>query len=351
MDADRRRARLDRRPRASPAPTAPATCATATCRRCTTSTGSRSGRPARSATSRSSCTPGSAPSTGIVFPEIERIYNDVAPRPPGAPTPTAMLRTRRRRLATSPPIFFNDFLNHNVDSRRPMWQMMLGGVFDRHPGLKLLLTEIRLDWIPATLQHLDAIYDAAPRRRCRRSASRASTGTATAWPARRSSTRPRWRCATRSASRRSCSGATSRTPRARGPTPTTGCGSRSRACPTTRCGSCWARTPSGSSGSTANRWPRSPSASAHGSRTITSGGGPAVRPELLANFDSRGGFLKPAEGDGQAPAGRQPAPRGLVRRRRHRLSPRYPWTLDGKVAVVTGSASGLGARDGRALRP
>ena len=33
--------------------------------------------------------------------------------------------------------FFNDFLNHNVDSRRPMWQLMLGGVFDRHPGLKL----------------------------------------------------------------------------------------------------------------------------------------------------------------------------------------------------------------------
>ena len=55
--------------------------------------------------------------------------------------------------------FFHDFLSHNVDSRRPMWQMMLGGVFDRHPRLRLLLTEIRLDWVPATLRHLDAVYE------------------------------------------------------------------------------------------------------------------------------------------------------------------------------------------------
>jgi hypothetical protein len=41
-----------------------------------------------------------------------------------------------------------------------MWQMMLGGVFDRYPNLKLVLTEIRLDWVPATLQHLDGVYDA-----------------------------------------------------------------------------------------------------------------------------------------------------------------------------------------------
>jgi hypothetical protein len=40
-----------------------------------------------------------------------------------------------------------------------MWQMMLGGVFDRHPDLKLELTEIRIDWIPATLAHLDDIWE------------------------------------------------------------------------------------------------------------------------------------------------------------------------------------------------
>jgi len=55
--------------------------------------------------------------------------------------------------------FFFEFAN-SVRSRRPMWQLMLGGVFDRHPGLKLVLTEIRVDWIPATLRHLDAVFDA-----------------------------------------------------------------------------------------------------------------------------------------------------------------------------------------------
>jgi predicted TIM-barrel fold metal-dependent hydrolase len=39
---------------------------------------------------------------------------------------------------------------------RAMWQMMAGGVFDRFPGLKLVLTELRADWIPATLAAFDA---------------------------------------------------------------------------------------------------------------------------------------------------------------------------------------------------
>lgn len=36
-----------------------------------------------------------------------------------------------------------------------MWQLMIGGVFDRYPGLRLALTEIRADWVPATLRLLD----------------------------------------------------------------------------------------------------------------------------------------------------------------------------------------------------
>lgn len=39
--------------------------------------------------------------------------------------------------------------------RRIFWQLMLAGVFDRYPGLKLVLTEIRADWVPATLDLLD----------------------------------------------------------------------------------------------------------------------------------------------------------------------------------------------------
>jgi predicted TIM-barrel fold metal-dependent hydrolase len=42
--------------------------------------------------------------------------------------------------------------------RRAIWQLMLSGVFDRHPNLRLYLAEIRADWVPETLRHLDAAY-------------------------------------------------------------------------------------------------------------------------------------------------------------------------------------------------
>jgi predicted TIM-barrel fold metal-dependent hydrolase len=45
--------------------------------------------------------------------------------------------------------------------RRAMWQLMLGGVFDRHPNLRLYLAEVRADWMPDTLRHLDAVYERA----------------------------------------------------------------------------------------------------------------------------------------------------------------------------------------------
>ena len=43
--------------------------------------------------------------------------------------------------------------------RQFMWQMMFGGVFDRHPNLRIMLCEIRGDWIPDTLWYLDAYYE------------------------------------------------------------------------------------------------------------------------------------------------------------------------------------------------
>ena len=48
----------------------------------------------------------------------------------------------------------------DLKCRRVMWQMMLGGVFDRHPRLKVMMTEIRGDWIPSMLSHLDSVYEA-----------------------------------------------------------------------------------------------------------------------------------------------------------------------------------------------
>ena len=93
---------------------------------------------------------------GAVFPEIERIYDDVA-RAAGSTEPDALF-AHADAVSDESAKFFDDFLSHNVDSRRPMWQLMLGGVFDRHPQLRFLPTEIRLDWIPATLGHLDTVY-------------------------------------------------------------------------------------------------------------------------------------------------------------------------------------------------
>jgi predicted TIM-barrel fold metal-dependent hydrolase len=40
-----------------------------------------------------------------------------------------------------------------------LWSLMIGGVFDRYPDLRLVLTEVRSDWVPATLRVLDARYE------------------------------------------------------------------------------------------------------------------------------------------------------------------------------------------------
>lgn len=39
--------------------------------------------------------------------------------------------------------------------RRPLWQLMFGGVFDRFPRLKVSFVEIHCDWVPETLAYLD----------------------------------------------------------------------------------------------------------------------------------------------------------------------------------------------------
>jgi len=44
-------------------------------------------------------------------------------------------------------------------SRRHLWQLIFGGVFHRHPSLKLVFTEQRVRWVGPTLTELDSIYD------------------------------------------------------------------------------------------------------------------------------------------------------------------------------------------------
>jgi predicted TIM-barrel fold metal-dependent hydrolase len=42
-------------------------------------------------------------------------------------------------------------------SHRPVWSLVMGGVFDRFPELRLVVAESGLKWIPGTLQAMDAM--------------------------------------------------------------------------------------------------------------------------------------------------------------------------------------------------
>jgi predicted TIM-barrel fold metal-dependent hydrolase len=50
----------------------------------------------------------------------------------------------------------------DVGPRQGVWQLMMSGVFDRHPTLKLMMTELRADWVPATLAFLDQQFAKHP---------------------------------------------------------------------------------------------------------------------------------------------------------------------------------------------
>jgi predicted TIM-barrel fold metal-dependent hydrolase len=47
----------------------------------------------------------------------------------------------------------------DVIPQQVLWQLMLGGVFDRYPNLILAFTEVRCDWVPATLKYFDDRFD------------------------------------------------------------------------------------------------------------------------------------------------------------------------------------------------
>ena len=96
---------------------------------------------------------------GHVWPVVQGIY-DTCRDAAGGSTDPADLFAHSDAVTDEPREFFDNFVNHNVDSRRPMWQLMFSGVFDRHPGLRYVPTEIRVDWIPATLEFLDAAFEA-----------------------------------------------------------------------------------------------------------------------------------------------------------------------------------------------
>jgi hypothetical protein len=89
---------------------------------------------------------------GRYFPIVDGINAELDAAGDAVDAVDAVVDRVRREVFTGE--FFSD-----VKPRRPMWQLMFGGVFDRHPDLKLVMTEVRADWLPATLRHLDAVFE------------------------------------------------------------------------------------------------------------------------------------------------------------------------------------------------
>jgi len=53
----------------------------------------------------------------------------------------------------------DDLFALNYSPREVLWQMMVGGVFDRYPNLHYVPTEARADWVPDTLAMMDARFE------------------------------------------------------------------------------------------------------------------------------------------------------------------------------------------------
>ena len=44
-------------------------------------------------------------------------------------------------------------------TRRPLWFMIFGGVFDRHPELKVVVTENGVQWLPSLIRDMESFFD------------------------------------------------------------------------------------------------------------------------------------------------------------------------------------------------
>jgi predicted TIM-barrel fold metal-dependent hydrolase len=61
--------------------------------------------------------------------------------------------------AEEPLASFFHFTESTFFDRRPIWFFIWGGVFDRHPKLKLVFAEALSHWVPQELLRLDEMYD------------------------------------------------------------------------------------------------------------------------------------------------------------------------------------------------
>ncbi len=94
---------------------------------------------------------------GHAFPALKQIYDDVSTA--AGSTDRAKMLEHADAVQPSSAAFFTEF-SSSVRPRRALAQLLMSGVFDRYPNLKVMLTEVRADWIPETLAHFDAAYEA-----------------------------------------------------------------------------------------------------------------------------------------------------------------------------------------------
>lgn len=45
------------------------------------------------------------------------------------------------------------------NARRTIWHVMFAGLFDRHPALRMVITEAGVDWVPEQMAYLDWLYE------------------------------------------------------------------------------------------------------------------------------------------------------------------------------------------------
>jgi len=55
--------------------------------------------------------------------------------------------------------FAANYMNNTAPFRKPLAQLVFGGVFDRHPNLKVVFTEAGISWVPHWLQDAEYYYD------------------------------------------------------------------------------------------------------------------------------------------------------------------------------------------------
>ncbi len=96
---------------------------------------------------------------GHGFPQVDRGAMMMQPNPGLAVSLQSIPGNEEDRVAVRRQANPDGARQATYPVRRFIWQMMMTGVLDRHPSLKIVLAEVRADWVPQTLAFLDAQFE------------------------------------------------------------------------------------------------------------------------------------------------------------------------------------------------